>query len=727
MSFREFMMHKAVKLSLAGAGALVSLFIIALVVLSTVIDLNDYKDRISTIVFDNTGRTLVFDGELDLLVFPRFGVELGGLSLSNAEGFGPEPMIKVSSASVTVQTLPLIFGKVEFGDLKLDDLTIDLGRTKDGVTNWDDIVGRVRKESSKPESKQDDSSPFSLEIEGMHIVNANFNWDDQMSGTAFLFQGMNISTGKIAQGSLFPVDVKLRFDCSNPKAKGTLALTGKSFIDFENREYNHMDTKMNVVVEGDVVPGEKAVVDMALKFLAMDFNKEQAQMSGLEVSAYGATVHVEATLSGITNGVKYLASMVTVDSFDARKTMAALGQNVPETADVSALTKVEGMVDFVFEPGNLEVKTLKANVDGARIVGNAKVMKGAELPFVYARLDVGSLDLDRYLPPEHAQNRQASKQQAAKGKKDDTLLPAEFLRQLLLDIEAKVAELKVGKARFTNVIAKIDAKDGVLDLHPLSMDAYGGKINMQSSINSNQKASLTKLSLGVEKVDVGGMAKDVKPGSNLAGILDFDTTLSAQGNRVQSMLSSLNGKFKLFLADGVFPGVNLFQLTKRTHASKGKKGKVEASKSDSTKFGSIQGTGVITKGILKNKDLEIKAPGLRATGNGAVALHTKQIDYMVKAKMVPQADGQGGDDSDDLFGVMVPIHVTGDLQNPYIWVSLTEYVKALGGVVIDVTGSVFDGVTGAVKGVGNALDSNCCEDESGGKKKSGRSKFLGIF
>ena len=104
MSFREFMMHKAVKLSLAGAGALVSLFIIALVVLSTVIDLNDYKDRISTIVFDNTGRTLVFDGELDLLVFPRFGVELGGLSLSNAEGFGPEPMIKVSSASVTVLT-----------------------------------------------------------------------------------------------------------------------------------------------------------------------------------------------------------------------------------------------------------------------------------------------------------------------------------------------------------------------------------------------------------------------------------------------------------------------------------------------------------------------------------------------------------------------------------------------------------------------------------------------
>jgi AsmA protein len=153
---------------------------------------------------------------------------------------------------------------------------------------------------------------------------------------------------------------------------------------------------------------------------------------------------------------------------------------------------------------------------------------------------------------------------------------------------------------------------------------------------------------------------------------------------------------------------------------------VEGAGTGSTRFGSISGTGTVKDGVVRNDDLEVKAPGLRATGHGAVSLVTRKIDYMVRAKLVATSKGQGGKDSEDLIGVMVPIHVTGTVDKPRYWVSVQEYVKALGGVVIDTVGTVFGGVKSVVKGVGSALDKSCCEEESESGETE-RRKFLGIF
>jgi AsmA protein len=81
---------------------------------------------------------------------------------------------------------------------------------------------------------------------------------------------------------------------------------------------------------------------------------------------------------------------------------------------------------------------------------------------------------------------------------------------------------------------------------------------------------------------------------------------------------------------------------------------------------------------------------------------------------------------------MVPIRVKGTLANPTYRVSISEYVKALGGAVIDTAGSVIDtagsvigGVAGVIKGVGQAIVGG----DSGNSSESGEKKhrFLGIF
>ena len=83
---------------------------------------NDYKGKIADAVRDKTGRELVFDGDLELSVFPWIGVRTGGISLSNAPGFSEKNMFSLKSADVSLKLLPLITGKIELRNVDVADL-----------------------------------------------------------------------------------------------------------------------------------------------------------------------------------------------------------------------------------------------------------------------------------------------------------------------------------------------------------------------------------------------------------------------------------------------------------------------------------------------------------------------------------------------------------------------------------------------------------------------------
>lgn len=719
-------MNKVVRMSMISVIAIAGLFVAALIYFASTFDINNYKDRISKAVKDETGRTLVFKDKLSLTFFPEVGVQLGGVSLSNAKGFGEEPMVEVDSASVSVQILPLLKGEIRFGELELNGLRLNLSRTSKGTTNWDDIVGRSHQAEESKSSHNDDS--FSLEIAGVHIQDANLYWSDDKADTHFIVNGMALETGQIYKGAPFPVTASLNFQCDTPAIKGRLTMTGKSSLDFENREYGHMDMKLILDAEGGDVPGEKAHAEATVQFAALDFKSEHAQISGLVLSGYGTTLRMDGTLDGIADGIRKVVATVTADPFDARQTLEALGVTPPNTADETALTKLGGMVELQYKPGLVEVKSMELNLDGTRIVGRGRHESGTLSAFTQANLDVGELDLDRYLPSDHKASTEAAKGEVESGNSDDRVFDSRGLRDLQVDLEAKIAKLRVESMWFDNVKASLKAKDGVLHLSPLSADLYGGTLSAGLTVNVTGDAPQNDIIIGLHHVDVGALSKDVNGDDAYQGILDFNTAASCQGERVPVMLRSMNGKVSLGVADGVFPGVSLISMAKKTHSNKDKGGEVVASKTDSTKFGSIEGTGVIKSGVFQNKDLSIKAPGLRAEGSGAIVLPTQQIDYLLKVKLVATGEGQGGKDSADLYGVMVPIRVGGTLENPRYWVSITEYVKALGGAVIGTAGSLIGGAVNVIKGVGKVVTGNCCdEEEKTGEEAPKRKKFLGIF
>ncbi|WP_319584300.1 AsmA family protein [uncultured Pseudodesulfovibrio sp.] len=715
-------MGNLLKFGLIGLGLCLTLLAVAAVVFLIVFDPNDYKDRISRVVLKETGRTLHFDGDIGVSFFPRPGVTLGGLSLSNADGFGPEPMASVRSAHVTVRLLPLLMGKIRFGQLELDGPILNLGRDTQGRANWDDLVGRKQ---DKEETDSHDAA-FDLDVAGVTVTDGEMNWDDRKEGVRFALGGLKVTTGAISKGGLFPVKVAMHFDCRHPDARGTLTLEGQSSLNLEERQYGHMDMHAAILAEGTSIPGGKLDGTVSFQFLALDFNKETAQVTGLECSAYGATLLADGTIRGLMNGLREASASLTLKPTGMRAMLKSLGLPAPDTADARALTSAGGTARLNFKPGRLAFEDVELALDGTRLVGKASVERGREWPRFTAQVDVGDLDLDRYLPPGHKVAGDAAQEKAQAGLLDDTVLPGRLIRRLDFDLDAKIAKLKLGGAHFSNVAVAVSGADGLVTIHPVFAEAYGGTLKMTGTVDARQSQPVASTRTEVAHLNVAGLARDVAGDSGFAGNADYASSLNARGERMGDLLSSLGGEFSFKLSDGVFPGVDLIGLARSTHSAKNKQGTVEGPGTGSTRFGSIEGTGTIKDGVVYNEDLEVMAPGLRATGHGAVSLVSRKIDYMVRAKLVPTSEGQGGKASENLIGVMVPIHVTGTLDKPRYWVSITEYAKALGGVVVDTVGTVLGGVKSVVKGVGSALDKSCCEDESDTGKPE-RKKFLGIF
>ena len=116
------------------------LIVIAIVVIPQVVDPNDYRDKITELVKDKTGRDLRLDGDLSVSVFPWLGVRTQGLSLSQPAQIGGD-MLTVDTAQIRVKLLPLLSKKVEVDTVVLETPKVRLVTLANGVGSFDGLSG----------------------------------------------------------------------------------------------------------------------------------------------------------------------------------------------------------------------------------------------------------------------------------------------------------------------------------------------------------------------------------------------------------------------------------------------------------------------------------------------------------------------------------------------------------------------------------------------------------
>ena len=652
-----------------GLVMLVVLVFGAAAVFISLVDLNDYKDKIQNLTKTQTGRDLLIAGDLNVSYFPWIGISLGKLSLANADGFGDQPFAEIDSANVKVELMPLLRKTVNVKTVELKGLNIDLQRAADGTTNWDDLAQRgpsttstTDENNTTTEVEGDAAAIAALAVGGIDIVDANVSWQDKQAGTAAKLSQFNLKTGKIELAKPFDLETDFKVDSPTAGIGANVTGSGAITIDLENQRYTLDGFTLNTKAKGDTLPNGAVDLTLASSVIA-DLVAQSVDADKLSLSALGVTFNGSAKVTDLDTAPQ-VAATLTSEQFDPSELFSKLGIEPPVTADGSVLKSGKMSMALAANPSSATLKDLTIKLDDTTFNGSASLPNlAAAMPPVRFDFAVDAIDLDRYLPPstDAVDTDAGTKTETASTTGDEPLgLPMDMLRQLDVDGVFKVGQLKIMNLTTNNIQVPVTAKGGQIKLDNIQASMYDGGLVSAMSLDATGNTPRFGFQADLSKVESDPLLQDLRQAdSPMSGNANFSADITTTGDSVNALKAGLNGNFDAKFLDGSINGINIGYELRRAKALFNQQSVTEEEKAVKTDFSSLSISGVFNDGVLTSNDLDMRSPLLRLSGQGTVDLPKEYVDYTPGILVAGTVEGQGGADLDELKGLNIEVPVQG--------------------------------------------------------------------
>ena len=658
-------MGKFLKIILGLVALVAGLILVLAIVLPFIIDPNDFKNQIAAAVQENTGRTLSIDGDISLSVFPWLGLEIGPTRLSNAQGFGEQPMASMEKVQVRVKLLPLLHKQLEMDTIRLSGLRLDLGKDASGRSNWDDLLGEADEKTQTGAEQRGEAagSPLAgLAIGGVQVADARVLWDDRSTGSRYELNELSFTTGAIDPGKPFDLDLHFGMNATQPAIAGQTDLSGKVLIAESLQAVSLDDAELKLDLKGDGVPGGRLQLSLATD-IAVDLERQTLEVPKLLLETLGLRVSGKASGTGIGGADPHLGGVLDVAEFVPRDVIKALGQESPVTADATVLGKAGAALQWEASGNHAAVTTLQFQLDDTHVKGRLRVDDFSK-PAIDFALQADQMDLDRYLPPPARDAPAAPASPAATAAGGAGTLPVEALRSLNLTGTVKLGTLKAYNLRSTDIGFTIKSRNGLLRVHPAVASMYQGQYSGDVSLDVRGKTPQLSLNEHIKGVQAGPLLKDLSGDDKLSGTGNVDVQLTGSGATPEQLRRTLNGNAAFSFTNGSLKGVNIASLLRTAQAKLQGQPPPADDQPNQTDFTELQGTATVTDGVVRNNDLSAKSPLLRITGEGQASLPAETIDYLLTTKIVGSLKGQGGKGLDELKGVAIPVRISGTFSKP---------------------------------------------------------------
>ena len=691
-------MGKFLKFILWLVVVLIALVAIAAVVLPMVIDPNDYKAEIATAVEKQTGRTLTIAGDITLSVFPWLGLDIGPTQFSNAAGFDEPSMASMEAVQVRVKLLPLLRKQLEVDKVRLSGLRLYLARDKQGQTNWADLAATPESDAAgKPQDKPaadpvDDAKSTGLDslvIGGIEVTGASLHWDDQSTDSHYVVNELSLTTGAIEPGEAFDLDLQMQLLSSQPAINTGLSLRGELLIATDFSAVTITGAELLVDAQGDSLPAGQVKAALTTD-VSLGLEAQTLLLPNVVLETLGLQITASVTGADINSDAPRFNGSLAIAEFVPRKVLQALGEAVPVTADDSVLRKADATLAWDASLQHFAASALTAHLDETTLNGELTVQSFDD-PAIKFRLLLDQIDIDRYLPPPGSQEGVAAKgsggtaarssgDKGAKGggksAKQSGELPLEPLRNLNLNGELRMARLKAFKLHSRDVLIQLRAKDGIIEISPLTAQMYEGAVDVGLKMDARKDTPRFTVKESLTGVQAGPLLKDLTGDDTVLGTANVKADLNAVGSNVDEIINSLKGTADFSFKDGAINGVNIAALIREAQATLEGQPAPKQEQPNRTDFALLRGSATVNNGLVKNDDLVMKSPLLRITGAGEVNLPKEAVDYTLTTKFVGSLEGQGGKGSSKLDGVSIPVHVGGTF-------SKLTYAPDLGAVMTD--------------------------------------------
>lgn len=527
---------------------------------------NDYKPQIEHLVKEKTGRTLTIAGQMHLTIFPRLGLRLSKVSLSNPAGFPNQPpFASIDSLDLDVELMPLLRHQLVVNRVLLSGLDVNLVRQADGKSNWQGLAGSAAASApaaATPPAKPSTAgmvagAPFALAVAGVDIQRARITLDDRMVGRHLVIAPLDLSVGHLAPGRSAPLKLDFHIENSKPALGLDGRLTAQLSADLAAARYRLANMNLKLSAKGDAVP-QGSMDTLIQGTLAVDLAKGGSiAFDPLKVTLNDS--HLTGKVQVTELSQPRLAFTLALDQLDADRYLPppaaaksgsgggstsapAPWSNKPLAIPLGELRRVDA--NGTLSVGQLTVRKLKLS----QIKLALSARKGL--------MQITSLGADLY----------------GGTLKGDATLDARYVKPTMR-VNAALAGVQIGD------LLKDYAGDSYLT----------GTTDLQASLQTGGDS---------ERALVSGL------GGNLSmKVSNGSIQRSKLADQVQSVL------------------IKLREL---------KQGSPVGAPGAETKFAALTATGQVSKGVIVNRDLKLDAIRFGASGSGQVDLVKREIDYTLR-------------------------------------------------------------------------------------------------
>ena len=242
--------------------------------------------------------------------------------------------------------------------------------------------------------------------------------------------------------------------------------------------------------------------------------------------------------------------------------------------------------------------------------------------------------------------------------------PIDFspLKTLNLDGSLKIGDLTANNVKASNVRVDVRAKDGKLNVDPMSANLYQGSIKGALSVNANTNQIAVKQNLS--GVSIGPLIRDVAKQDILEGKGQCCAGCHDSGQSGERDEKGAQWQGKAGTQRRCYKGIDLAGAVRGVKSKFGGQDVEQAAnKTDKTDFSELSASFDIKNGVAHNEDFSAKSPFFRVTGAGDINIGADSLNYLVKAAVVASMAGQGGKDIADLKGLELPVRVSGTFDN----------------------------------------------------------------
>lgn len=689
-------MNKILKWILIAVGCFIALVGIALVSLPFFINPNEYKEKISQVVQERTGRELSIPGDIHLKVSPRLDIafSLGEIQLAAGNEFPGTPFASSKLAEIKLALWPLLSSKqLQINSLTLEDVQLNLIRNKKGVTNWQDLVAvqEGKKAGQPPKRKKEQPAPagkpLAIDIGGIRVKNINVRYQDEQSGRNIALSKFNLDVGHLQEGKSFPVAADFVLNLNSTEQKpmtATIATRGDLTLFFANQRFILSGFSLKGLFEGDMFPSSK----LELKLLTdaeINIPAETVQLRKFSVQQGNLTAETTLSLTGFKT--PSINGTLRIPEYSPRTHLTALGITLPDFSDPQVLGRLAASFGFSLDGDNLAVKDIDVQLDDTTIKATASV-SSLKHPAYELVMNIDQFDLDRYAVKKEKESGKTQPSgsaeteapqpaaQEAGDDQDQIIIPVHLLKDLLFSADITIGALKAAKLRTTDIVVKADGKNGLIRLEPLAAKLYDGSLTVTGKIDVREEVPELQLKKVLQGVQMGPLFVDLTGREEISGRAELQADVVTHGLTRKELTKNANGKLNLSLDDGRIARLQILQTIRVAKALIDQQPPPSAASAQPTGFATLTASGKLTNGVFQNNDLLAESDLMKVTGKGTVDLVNEQIDYLLTVYLTDRVERERETGLVALGNTPIPYRIKGSFTKLKQSAALEELVKA---------------------------------------------------